>query len=312
MHEIILHHYPTSPFAEKARLMLGFKQLSWRSVAIPPIMPKPDLTALTGGYRRTPVLQIGADVYCDTALMARRLEAEKSTPALFPEGQEFIAATLAQWADSVLFLHAVSLVFQPESMAVRFAQVPKEFVQVFSKDRAALFGSGSVTRIPLEQAKSHWPVLMARLQQQLAREDGEFLLGSAPCVADFAVAHCLWFLKGTPVTSPLVDDYPEVAVWLSKILGVGHGSHSELSSEDALTIAREASPAALPDEAFVEPNGFQLGQQVSISAVDYGTEPVAGELVFAGVEALILRREDERAGVVHVHFPRIGYRIDAL
>lgn len=113
MHELILHHYPTSPFAEKARLMLGFKQLSWRSVMIPPVMPKPDLTALTGGYRRTPVLQVGADIYCDTALIARRLEAEKATPALFPEGQEFTAATLAQWADSVLFLNAVSLVFQP-------------------------------------------------------------------------------------------------------------------------------------------------------------------------------------------------------
>ncbi|MFL9812081.1 glutathione S-transferase family protein [Stutzerimonas sp. VN223-3] len=311
MHELILHHYPTSPFAEKARLMLGFKQLSWRSVQIPPVMPKPDLTALTGGYRRTPVLQIGADVYCDTALMARRLEAEKSTPALFPEGHEFVAATLAQWADSVLFLHAVSLVFQPESMALRFAQVPKEFIQVFSKDRAALFGSGPVSRIPLEQAKSHWPVLMARLQQQLARENGEFLLGSVPCVADFAVAHCLWFLKGTPVTAPLVDDYPDVAAWLGKVLAVGHGSLSELSAEEAVAIARSSTPAALPDEAFFEPNGFQAGQQVTISAVDYGTDPVEGELVFAGVEELILRREDERAGVVHVHFPRIGYRIDA-
>lgn len=310
MHEIILHHYPTSPFAEKARLMLGFKQLSWRSVQIPPVMPKPDLTALTGGYRRTPVLQIGADVYCDTALMARRLEAEKSTPALFPEGREFVAATLAQWADSVLFLHAVSLVFQPESMAVRFAQVPKEFIQTFSKDRAALFSGGSVARVPLEQAKNHWPVLMARLQQQLARGEGEFLFGSAPCVADFAVGHCLWFLKGTPVTAPLVDDYPEIAAWLGKVLGVGHGSHSELSAEEALRASRDASPADLPDQAFFEPNGFQAGQQITLSAVDYGTDPVEGELVFAGIEELILRREDERAGVVHVHFPRIGYRID--
>lgn len=311
MHELILHHYPTSPFAEKARLMLGFKQLSWRSVQIPPVMPKPDLTALTGGYRRTPVLQVGADVYCDTALMARRLEAEKNTPALFPEGHEFVASTLAQWADSVLFLHAVSLVFQPESMALRFAQVPKEFIQVFSKDRAALFGSGSVSRIPLEQAKSHWPVLMARLQKQLSRGNGEFLLGSVPCVADFAVAHCLWFLKGTPVTAPLVDDYPDVAAWLGKVLAVGHGSLSELPAAEAVSIARNSTPAALPDEAFFEPNGFQAGQQVTISAVDYGTDPVEGELVFAGVEELILRREDERAGVVHVHFPRIGYRIDA-
>ena len=311
MHDIILHHYATSPFAEKARLLLGFKQLSWRSVQIPPVMPKPDLTALTGGYRRTPVLQIGADVYCDTALIARRLEQEKSTPALFPAGQEFIATALAQWADSVLFLHAVSLVFQPESMALRFAKVPREFVQVFSKDRAALFSGGSATRIPLEQARNQWPVLMARLQQQLARGEGEFLLGSAPCIADFSVVHCLWFLKGTPVTSPLVDDYPEVAAWLGKVLGVGHGSLSELSAEDALKIAYEADPAPLPDEDFLEPNGFQAGQQITVSAVDYGTDPVEGELVFAGVEELILRREDERAGVVHVHFPRIGYRIDA-
>jgi glutathione S-transferase len=311
MHEVILHHYPTSPFAEKARLMLGFKQLSWRSVQIPPVMPKPDLTALTGGYRRTPVLQIGADIYCDTALIARGLEAEKATPALFPEGQEFVAATLAQWADSVLFLHAVSLVFQPESMAMRFAQVPKAFIEVFSKDRAALFSSGSAARVPLEQAKSHWPVLMARLQQQLARGNGEFLLGSAPCVADFSVAHCLWFLKGTPVTAPLIDAYPDVAAWLGKVLAVGHGSLSELSAEDAVAIAREATPAELPDEPFSESNGFEAGQAVTISAVDYGTDPVEGELVFAGVEELILRREDERAGVVHVHFPRMGYRIDA-
>src|SRR3546814_14197834 len=76
--------------------MRGCKQLSWGSVQIPPVMPKADVTALTGGYRRTPVLQVGADVYCDTALMARRLETEKSTPALFPEGHEFVAATLAQ------------------------------------------------------------------------------------------------------------------------------------------------------------------------------------------------------------------------
>lgn len=111
MSELILHHYPTSPFAEKARLLLGFKQLSWRSVMIPPVMPKPDLVALTGGYRKTPVLQVGADVYCDTALIARRLEQEKAVPALFPEGQEMVAASFAQWADAVLFQHAVSLAF---------------------------------------------------------------------------------------------------------------------------------------------------------------------------------------------------------
>lgn len=310
MHDLILHHYPTSPFAEKARLLLGFKQLSWRSVMIPAVMPKPDLTALTGGYRKTPVLQVGADVYCDTALIARRLEQEKATPALFPEGQEFNVASFAQWADAVVFQHAVSLVFQPESIAMRFGKLPPEAIKGFMADRAGLFSGGTASRLPLEQAKHQWPSLMARLEQQLSRESGDFLFGEAS-IADFALVHPLWFLRGTPVTAPLVDAYPGVAAWLGRVLGFGHGSSSELSGEEAVVIAREATPAALPDESFSEPNGFQAGQQVAISATDYGVDPVVGELVFAGAEELILRREDERAGVVHVHFPRYGFRLEA-
>ncbi len=310
MSELILHHYPTSPFAEKTRLLLGFKGLSWRSVKISPVMPKPDLTALTGGYRKTPVLQMGADIYCDTALIARRLEQEKVSPALFPEGQEMIAATFAAWADSVVFQHAVSLVFQPESVAVRFAKLPPEAIKAFIADRAELFSGGSATRLSAEQARHQWPTIMTRLEQQLQREQGDFLFGE-PSIADFAMAHPLWFLKGTPVTAPLVDAYPAVSVWLSRVMGFGHGASSELTSEEALEISRRATPATLPDEQFEEPNGFEAGQQVTIAAIDYGVDPVAGELLFAGSEELILRREDERGGVVHVHFPRFGFRIEA-
>lgn len=310
MSELILHHYPTSPFAEKARLLLGFKGLSWRSVKISPVMPKPDLTALTGGYRKTPVLQIGADIYCDTALIARRLEREKASPALFPEGQEMISATFAAWVDSVVFQHAVTLVFQPESAAVRFGKLPPEAVKAFMADRAGLFSGGSASRLPLDVAKHQWPTLMARLEQQLQREPGDFLFGE-PSIADIALAHPLWFLKGTPVTAPLVDEYPAVSAWLARVLGFGHGSCTEMSAEEALEVSRSATPAPLPDERFVDPNGFAAGQQVLIAATDYGVDPVAGELLFAGTEELILRREDSRAGVVHVHFPRLGFRIQA-
>ncbi|SDU11023.1 glutathione S-transferase family protein [Pseudomonas mandelii] len=309
MSELILHHYPTSPFAEKARLLLGFKGLSWRSVKIAPILPKPDLTALTGGYRKTPVLQVGADIYCDTSLIARRLEQEKALPAFFPEGQEMIAATFAAWADSVVFQHAVSLVFQPESIAVRFGNLPPEAIKAFLADRAGLFSGGSATKLSAEQARHQWPTIMARLEQQLEREQGDFLFGE-PSIADFALAHPMWFLKATPVTSPLVDAYPAVSAWLGRVMGFGHGAFSEMTSEAALDVARNATPAALPDEQFDEPNGFEPGQQVVIAATDYGVDPVAGELLFAGREELILRREDERAGVVHVHFPRFGFRID--
>ncbi|MNF62136.1 hypothetical protein D3C84_438080 [compost metagenome] len=310
MSELILHHYPASPFAEKARLLLGFKGLSWRSVNISPVMPKPDLTALTGGYRRTPVLQVGADIYCDTALIARRLEQEKALPAFFPEGREMITASFAAWADSVVFQHAVSLVFQPESIAVRFGKLPPHAVKAFVADRAGLFSGGSATRLSAEQAKHQWPTIMARLEQQLQREEGDYLFGE-PSIADFAMAHPLWFLKGTPVTSPLVDAYPAVSAWLGRVQGFGHGAFSEMTAEEALQVARDSQPAALPDELFVEPNGFKAGQQVVIAATDYGVDPVEGQLLFAGSEELILRRKDERAGLVHVHFPRLGFRIEA-
>ncbi|WP_426141060.1 glutathione S-transferase family protein [Pseudomonas sp. DWP3-1-2] len=308
MTELILHHYPASLFAEKARLMLGFKGLSWRSVIIPSIMPKPDLTALTGGYRKTPVLQIGADIYCDTALIARRLEQEKASPTLYPEGQEFTVSSFAAWADSTLFLHAVSLVFQPESLAARFAKVPPEMAKAFVADRAGMFDSGNASRLPAVQARHQWPTLMSRLQLQLSR-NGDFLFGQ-PSIADFTVAHTLWFLKQTPVTAPLVDEYPDVVAWLGRVLGFGHGASSELSSAEALDIAARSTPAALPDEVFVDPNGFKPGDHVAIAAIDYGVDPVEGELVFSGREALILRREDQRAGVLHVHFPRFGFGIE--
>ena len=43
MSHLILHHYPSSPFSEKIRAVLGFKQLAWKSVIIPSVMPKPDV-----------------------------------------------------------------------------------------------------------------------------------------------------------------------------------------------------------------------------------------------------------------------------
>lgn len=84
-----------------------------------------------------------------------------------------------------------------------------------------------------------------------------------------------------------------------------------MTAEQALEISRNATPAALPDEVFEDLNGFHAGQAVTVSAIDYGVDPVAGELLFAGREALILRRTDERAGTVHVHFPRWGFRLQA-
>lgn len=303
MSDLILHHYPMSPFAEKVRLILGFKQLPWRSVLIPPVMPKPDVVALTGGYRKTPVLQVGADIYCDTALIARLLDARQPTPSLFPASAP-LAPLLAQWADATLFPAAVCWALQPAGAPAILGGLPPEVLQAFPADRAAM--RGNLPRLTLPdgtvQIKAHLAALDAQLTQ-----GGPWLLGAAPCVADFSVGHCLWFVHLAQPVAHLLDGYPAVRAWLDRLLAIGH-HHSELmSSSDAITVAASASGHAPVSVA--ADHGFEPGQAVSVAAIDYGSDPVAGTLVGLSADEVVVRRQDARAGTVHVHFPRFGFQI---
>lgn len=120
----ILHHFEASPFSEKIRIIFGFKHIAWRSVLIPRILPKPDLIPLTGGYRRTPVMQIGADIFCDTQMITRVLEARYPQPGLFPAGHAGLPWALAMWTDKVFFQNTVNLVFGSLG-----DKVPQDFIE---------------------------------------------------------------------------------------------------------------------------------------------------------------------------------------
>jgi len=307
MATLVLHHYPQSPFAEKGRLMLGFKKLAYGSVTIPRVMPKPDLVALTGGYRKTPVLQVDADIYCDTALIARRLERRKPQPTLFPPGLEAVAATLAHFADHELFQHSVALNFQPDALAARFAGVPEEHVRAFAADRGALFSGGTMRRMDLGVAQVQWATLLARLDAQLGAQP--FLLGEHACIADLAHYHPIWFVRSSPLLAPMLDRYEFLNAWMQRIADIGHGTPTPMSSADAVELARASEPAELVANDFESTDGIRVGQAVTVAATDYGVDPVAGTLVWQDHEEIVVERDDERAGSVHVHFPRIGFKV---
>lgn len=300
----VLHHYPTSPFAEKVRLMLGFKAMAWQSVSMPSIMPKPDLVALTGGYRRAPVLQLGADVYCDTALIARVLESLQPAPTLFPASAP-LAPLLAQWADSTLFWIAVPYTMQPAGLAALFAGQPPEAIQAFAADRKPF--SAGVKRLSPVDGQLQLQAALAAFDAQLA--DGRpFLFGADASIADFSVAHSLWFIRRAPPVAGVLDATLNVTRWLDALLAIGHGRSERLKSEEALAIARSSTPAPA---SFMPGQGFAAGQRVSVAANDYGTEPSVGVLVGLAEDEIVIRRDDERAGTVHVHFPRRGYQLRA-
>ena len=309
MPDLILHHYPSSPFAEKTRLMLGYKKLAWKSVIIPAISPKPDVVALTGGYRKTPVLQIGADIYCDTALISDVLEHLQPAPSLYPEPSKGLSRTLAHWADNTLFWTAMAFNMQPKGLAQLFAKATPEAASAFGEDRRAM--SAGMARLRPADAAAAYKSYLRRVSDML--DDRPFLLGDVPCVADFAMYHPLWFTRTrTPVLADILTNTPAVLDWMDRMAAIGHGESEKFSPADAIAVAAAATPAELADDVFQDDHGIPLGSMVTISGESFGPEPAHGELMAATRMHITLRRTDERAGLVHVHFPRIGYALRAL
>jgi glutathione S-transferase len=303
--DLILHHYPTSPFAEKIRKILAWKRLKWKSVLIPRILPKPDVVALTGGYRKTPILQIGADIYCDTALIAAKLDAIHPEPALYPARHAAAARRLAQWCDSTLFQVAVSLMFQPAVFEHIFAGTPEQ-MKAFIEDRAAMRKTSTVRRVPLAEAR---PALQAYLRDFDAQlGDGRnFLFDGSPTIADFALFHPLWFIRRGPPVALLLDAHLHVKRWMARIDALGDGESSPMSSTEAIEAARRLEAARSPTQC--DADGIAAGDEVEVLPTDYGLDPVAGKLVCCTLDEIAVRRIDPRAGEVVVHFPRLTYEL---
>jgi glutathione S-transferase len=302
MADLILHHYDTSPFSEKIRKVFAHKQLAWRAVEQPTIMPKPQLVPLTGGYRRIPVLQIGADIYCDSQLIVRVLEKLHPQPTLYPGGSEGICHAVNLWADRLFFFTTTVILFD-----LIGAHVPKEFIE----DRTKLMGGrGNFADLPKQApfAKAQCRAFGDMLTAQLA--DGRpFLLGADFSLADAACYHPVWFLRSVPGASAVFDEFAGLGAWADRVRALGHGQRSDMDPAEALRIARESTPAAKEAVDPLDANGLKPGMRVAILPDDYGFEQVEGEVIFATTHEIAIRRREEDLGEIAVHFPRAGFRI---
>jgi len=308
MPDIILHHYPESPFSEKIRLILGYKGLQYRSVIIPLIMPKPDLMPLTGGYRKTPVMQLGADIYCDTELIARVIDQLYPVKSIFPKGHQASAGTLAQWSDTVLFSLAVSVAFQPKAMASNPLFQDQEGAAAFAADRAELVKGGSQITMPYEIANSQFLAHMRRLDNQLA--DGRsFLLGGDPSIVDFSTYHCIWFIYNNDAIRNIFDAFGNLLAWRMRMEAFGQGEPVACSGEDALAIATDSEPLPIETRENESPDPQAIGETVEVLPMDYGLVPVTGVLLRSSLEEIAIARTDQRVGNLVVHFPRLGFQV---
>jgi glutathione S-transferase len=302
MPELVLHHYALSPYAEKIRLSLGFKGLAWRSVDTPMVLPKPDHFELTGGYRRVPVLQIGADIYCDTHLITRVLDRVAPSPPLAPPGREVEEIAFSRFAESTFMM-----------LIMTFFGIGDVFDPEFVEDRAK-------TMVPpgtnLDHAKAILPTKLLQIRANLDRferqlSDGRaFVFGDDPCAADFSAFHPTNMLVIHERTAELLSPYRHVVSWLDRVRAVGHGKPSPIDVGEAIEIARKAAPAAFEGEP-IFPEGMQEGTPVVILHDEYGSGTVSGELAPSGLHEIAIRRQSERAGEVVVHFPRDEFAVIA-
>jgi glutathione S-transferase len=298
---LILHHYDFSNFAEKARLMLGFKGLAWRSVEQPPILPKPDLVPLTGGYRRIPVLQDGADLWCDTRLIARELERRVPVPTLFPEATRGAADAIAWWAEHqfmrpvALFVSGINADHMPAGLhddRARLHGLPLPSIEAVRK--------AAVRNLHLVRPQIAWLA-------EMLQDGRSYLLGDAPCIADFAAYHVVWFFRGRHIDCRQeLAPYPCLLAWRDRMAAIGHCKRTEIDPGEALAMAHNAEPTA-PRPSHPQDGDPRPGEPARVRPGDNARDWVEGVVTFVDAHEIALVREDPAVGRVAVHFPRLGY-----
>jgi len=302
MSQVILHHYPLSPYSEKIRLALGLKGVSWNSVEIPVWTPRPKLTPMTGGYRRTPILQIGAEFYCDTLLILHVIEKLGDSGALYPKGQEGLTKAFGWWIEKGSFMNAVCL-----TIGNMGGKIPQELVD----ERHPLFG----VNLDPEALRPKRTMYLQRVNAHLAwlaevLADGrKFILGKNPSAADLSAYHPLWFARqnGGPEIAELISFPSVVDPWYQRVAELGHGEHNDMTPEEAIEVAKVNQPNE-PDEWAPEAHnaGLQRGDWVSVTPDDYGN-PVCGSILAWTPDEIVIRHEDPSVGKVNLRFPRVGF-----
>jgi glutathione S-transferase len=293
----ILLHYEGSPYAELIRAAFGVKGLAWQSLIVPNVLPKPDQAELTGGYGRTPALQIGADIYCDTAAMMLAIE-RLPGPSLYPAPLGALHKIVANWAGGAQFMAHVG---------AAMGNMPAEAMGgAFIADRQQRFG---LDMGALGKAGPHLAgqalVASAWLCEILA--DGRsFIGGDAPGHGDLALYSNLWFVKVIPFageTAATMLARPGVSAWYGRMAAFGHGVRREISGDEAIAIAAAAEP--LPVTGSVEAP-YVAGMMAAVKSEGSNDAPVVGTLVRCDASGITLLRDGERCGRVAVHFPRLG------
>ena len=298
---LILHQYDVSPFSQKAQKMMGLKGLSWQSVEMPMIAPKPHVEALTGGYRGTPVLQIGRDVFIDNWMIARALdEIDAAGPAINAQGGLRDAALYA-WGERLFtpLLHAALAAYQSEWDAD------------FLADRKRVFPDVDFDTLDVSDPdrRSQVRAYLGTVEAQLGL-DQDFLGGAQADSWDIHVWGMVWMIHSAlPALMPIVETFPRLTDWYERMLALGTGDREDVEIDVAWRALKEGPTRPLPDTPDQEPLAPWVGEAVDIAAGSADRGSASGRLLAVDHEQVVLSVEPIIGEAAQVWFPRFGYHL---
>ena len=301
----ILYHYLASPYSEKLRLALGVAGIQWGSVIVPAQPPRPFLDVFLSGYRRIPVLQIGAHFYCDSALAFDAL-AEVSD-RLKPAGH--LSRTnelLRRHAEDRIFF-AVIAAASPISVLRLLAQDLGLFgLFRFLKDRSDMMKGSTVEKLSQRAAARLVKDFVGQLNGLLKQD--RFLGGAHAGYLDLCCYHPLW-MASVINRETLSALPPLVQAWMQRIAALGHGSSVLVSQRQ---IYDRVSGDQFQDFVREVSGPFAQNSLVSVRPTDYARDSTEGHLAFMDEHQCVITRNLPSGNAVFLHFPIIGFEVRPL
>jgi glutathione S-transferase len=272
---------------------------------VPAQPPRPFLDVFLSGYRRIPVLQIGAHFYCDSALAFDAL-AEVSD-RLKPAGH--LSRTnelLRRHAEDRIFF-AVIAAASPVSVLRLLAQDLGLFgLFRFLKDRSDMMKGSTVEKLSQRAAARLVKDFVGQVNGLLKHD--RFLGGAHAGYLDLCCYHPLW-MASVINRETLSALPPLVQAWMQRIAALGHGSSVLVSQRQ---IYDRVSGDQFQDFVREVSGPFAQNSLVSVRPTDYARDSTEGHLVFMDEHQCVITRNLPSGNAVFLHFPIIGFEVRPL
>ncbi|KAH4959249.1 hypothetical protein HBI81_192100 [Parastagonospora nodorum] len=315
--DIILYTYAFSPFGKRVAAYLALRGVGYGLCEQPFTMPRPDLALLPVQYRRIPILTIGSDVYLDTRLILRALEAHPGLTGA-PLGaskpaDKFVGQLIEKYiVEGPVFGMAAGLV------PVKMAHEP-----TFFKDRQGMLGR-NWSKEELEggyaECLNYIRNMVSFFEETIMADGRSWVFGEeGPKLADINALFMLDFAAGLQLPEDYISAklYPKVFAWFDRYRAAVDTAKSNAPDPTALDgeaaaafVHSSGSASAHVSVDAKDPTGLKHGAEVEVYAADWGTEyRDRGRLVGLTPDEVTIAVKTKGKAEIRVHAPRTGFKI---